>query len=240
MIPTRPTAKPPSRIRFRFGAAGSEGGMAGSTTMTGGMSLLGAFAWAYYQEAKDAYNTCLDVGGEIYIRTEYVNTATGDSLVPLRDVLAHYQGGRLEVGELDFRANLRDLRSDIVQLMFSGGVAWLQQEADLGFLKEVSNIPTGFQGYNGANLPPVLVYVMMWGPLQEAADKDHYPTTLAASLGYTLDFGPISQSFPGDRLPQDLGDEQRAEGSLEKSSHQRIQFHHRWRWYRHDPDDARQ
>jgi hypothetical protein len=187
-------------------------GMAGSTTMTGGMSLLGAFAWAYYQEAKDAYNTCLDVGGEIYIRTEYVNTATGDSLVPLRDVLAHYQGGRLKVGELDFRANLRDLRSDIVQLMFSGGVAWLQQEADLGFLKEVSNIPTGFQGYNGANLPPVLVYVMMWGPLKEAADKDHYPTTLAASLGYTLDFGPISQSFPGDRLPKDLGDEQRAEG----------------------------
>lgn len=179
-------------------------GMAGPTTVTGGLSLLGAFAWAYYQEAKDAYNACLDVGAEIYIRTEYVNTATGDSLAPLRDVLAHYQGGRLKVGELEFRSTPDDLRWDIFQLMLSGGVAWLQHEADLGFLKEVGNIPTGFQGYNGANLPPVLVYVILSGPLKEAAEKDHYPTTLAASLGYTLDFGPISQTFPGDRLPKVL------------------------------------
>lgn len=166
--------------------------------------LLGAFAWAYYRSERRTTPAWMSAGKSTsaqvrqHCHRRLAALAVGCARTTREDgwKSANWTSGPT-------RDPARTLSS-----LFSGGVAaarsgpWISEGS-----QQHSYWISG--AVQRANLPPVLVYVMMWGP--PAADKDHYPTTLAASLGYTLD-GPISQSFPGDRLPQDLGDEQRAEG----------------------------
>lgn len=188
-------------------------GMAGTTTLTGGMSLLGAFSWALVQEAVDIHNEIQDVAGEVYVRTDYVETLLGEGGVAMRDVITHYKGGRLRVGPLKFTANLSDLRLNAYQMVVSGGVAWMLQEKDSGLLKEISKIPTGFPGYDGTSLPPVLLSVDRVGMLNQPEGPEVYPVEIAAVVRYAVDFQALSQTFPGDRL-RSAGDNQNETADL--------------------------
>lgn len=182
-----------------YGTAQFVGYAAGAVVLTNPVSELGWFVWslsaAVLAEANDWYLKSQDVSGDVYNYNEYLETLVLDGLETRARWLATKSGGVYQLGTVRLESTPADLQKNIGMIFVSLSVAYLLQDAEMGLLQEIRNIPTGRAGYCGGKVPPSLYYVFVNGNPPDPPNYDRYPTRIDYAAWFWLDYEKL---YPAD------------------------------------------
>lgn len=182
-----------------YGTAQFVGYAAGVVAMTNPASELGWFVWALgsavLEEANGYFLKSQDVGGDVYDYNEYLETLVLDGLETRARWLATKSGNVYQLGSVRLESSPGELKQSVGILFVSLGVAYLMQDAEMGPLKEIGNIPTGRTGYAGTYVPPSLYFVFISGRPADPPSFDRYPTSVSYSAMFSLNYEKL---YPAD------------------------------------------